>query len=120
MGASTSLSGVFGIYIYYLIFGLKKRNNLARLSSSFLFICLALVGMFIGFFFDIGVDSFGHLGGFITGLLLGAGFIPHKKKPHKNTCLIVIKSLFVLLTVLYLLVTTAVLFYHPLGRCNRG
>lgn len=50
VGASTSLSGLVGLYFFKLSF--KMKEGIARIFSNIFFIIAALVGMFIGFFYD--------------------------------------------------------------------
>jgi len=74
-GASTSLYGIIGIIIGYLIINWKGLDLIGPILKYQLFCTSIMIIAFIFFFSILGtanVDAFGHLGGFLTGLFLSS------------------------------------------------
>lgn len=74
-GASTSLYGVIGVIIGYLIINWRGLDLIGPILKYQLFCSSAMIIAFI-FFFSVegtsNVDVYGHLGGFMTGLFLSS------------------------------------------------
>ncbi len=74
-GASTSLYGVIGVIIGYLIINWKGLDLIGPLLKYQLCCTSVMIIAFIFFFSVLGtanVDAFGHLGGFLTGFFLSS------------------------------------------------
>jgi len=74
-GASGAIFGLVGVLLAYFLrhralFGQRGRAYL----SNMLFI--VVINLFIGFS-SPGIDNWGHIGGLISGFLLGYGLVPH-------------------------------------------
>ena len=70
--------GIFGLLAAMLAVTRKTGQKMDGLSYMTVLIAAA-VGIGMGFL-ETGVDNFGHIGGFIGGLLLGAAFCGSKKE----------------------------------------
>lgn len=74
-GASTSLYGIIGVILGYLIINWKGLDLIGPLLKYQLCCTSVMIIAFIFFFSIIGtsnVDAFGHLGGFLTGFFLSS------------------------------------------------
>jgi len=74
-GASTSLYGVIGVIIGYMIINWNGLNVVGPILKYQLCCTSVMIIAFIFFFSVLGtanVDAFGHLGGFLTGLFLAS------------------------------------------------
>ena len=76
VGASTSLYGLLGVFFGYLIINWNGLNVIGPIMKCQL-ICIAIMLLLFIILFTsvttgLGVDYFGHLGGFLTGLWLSA------------------------------------------------
>ncbi|EGR29263.1 rhomboid family protein, putative [Ichthyophthirius multifiliis] len=84
-GASTSLMGMLALFVSYMVLNWKSLEFTGQLRCMFVCITtIIIIWVFLlssGFSTKSGVDNFGHLGGFITGLLAGI-CIP---KPFQQT-----------------------------------
>lgn len=98
-GASTSLFGLFGLYVTLgLIF--RKNNVLRQWAQQFLLLIILNLGtdIFMG-----GIDIWGHIGGALTGFLLGFVIsVPQMKNSMSQLGrIIIIVVLIVLAVALY-------------------
>lgn len=98
-GASTSLFGLFGLYVTLgLIF--RKNNVLRQWAQQFLLLIILNLGtdIFMG-----GIDIWGHIGGALTGFLLGFVIsVPQMKNSMSQLGrIIIILVLIVLAVALY-------------------
>lgn len=75
MGASTAVYGLVGSYLSFLIMNWGYlKNNPNKRCQIIIFICLAL---FLSFMLGAeNTDVLGHLGGFLTGTLIGLFLLP--------------------------------------------
>mmetsp|Transcript_14800 Transcript_14800/g.25173 ORF Transcript_14800/g.25173 Transcript_14800/m.25173 type:complete len:227 (-) Transcript_14800:75-755(-) len=74
VGASTSVFGLVGFYVAYIFSNWSFMGRVKAYQRIFLIIytsTLVLMNLNIGPHADSKVDNFGHLGGFITGILAG-------------------------------------------------
>ena len=74
VGASTSVFGLVGFYLAYLLtnfsyMGRKRYGQ--RWCLLFFVVILVLVNLLIGSHSDNHIDNYAHLGGFITGAFAG-------------------------------------------------
>lgn len=68
VGASGAICGLFGM----LVIGLLFRNKRERIDMSFVGINIILLSIITFAFSDVSIES--HVGGFITGIIVGAIF----------------------------------------------
>ncbi len=71
LGAS---GAVFGIFAAFILFALHPRSRVAVRVPATLWISTAVFALYnlVGGFFTTGIDNAAHVGGFISGLMLGA------------------------------------------------
>jgi rhomboid protease GluP len=73
VGASTSLYGILGAMIMWIVLNWDAlANNPNRTCVLIILIFLAVINIVIGLAAP-NIDILGHFGGFFTGLLIGAG-----------------------------------------------
>ena len=98
-GASTSLYGVIGVIIGYMIINWSGLDIVGPIMKYQLCCTSVMIIMFIFFFSVLGtanVDAFGHLGGFLTGLFLSSINETIKNETYEKVIRIVLISLFVI------------------------
>lgn len=79
-GASGAIFGMYGVFLALLNTNLvEKRNRKQLLASVIFFVGYNLLGGL-----QQGIDNAAHLGGLITGLLIGVLFIPALRKAQKS------------------------------------
>jgi len=90
MGASTAVYGLVGAYASFLILNWGYlKNNPNRRCQIIIFICLGLLLSFL-----LGrenIDVLGHLGGFLTGVIIGLFLLPGlgttpSEISHQSSC----------------------------------
>ena len=77
IGASTSVFGLVGYYISYVFSNwqyMLNKNPIKLAYLSNLTILIVIINMNIGPMADGNVDNYGHLGGLVTGILVGLSF----------------------------------------------
>jgi len=79
-GASGAIFGMYGVFLAMLTTNLiEKTARKALLASIVIFVVYNLInGM------KEGIDNAAHIGGLISGLIIGYAFIPGLKKPDDN------------------------------------
>jgi rhomboid protease GluP len=77
-GASGAIFGMYGVFLPLLTTDLVGKRK-ALLTSITVFVLFNLVG---GFSKD-GIDNAAHIGGLITGIIIGYSFIPGLKNPEE-------------------------------------
>lgn len=77
-GASGAIFGILGALIVAIRRSPRWRHQSWTRGLTNQLILWAVINIFIGFSFP-GIDNAAHMGGFVTGLILG--FIPHKVPP---------------------------------------
>lgn len=98
-GASTSLYGVIGVILGYIIINWGGLNVIGPLLKYQLCCTSIMIIAFIFFFSVLGtsnVDAFGHLGGFLTGLFLSSINETIAQDRYEKIIRIVFFSLFVI------------------------
>ncbi len=81
-GASGAIFGMYGVFLAMLTTNLIEKSARAALLTS--------IGIFVGYNIlyglqpDSGIDNAAHLGGLISGLIIGYVFIPSVKKPENK------------------------------------
>ncbi|MCB0214082.1 MAG: rhomboid family intramembrane serine protease [Anaerolineae bacterium] len=82
-GASGAIFGIIGMN---LAFFLLHRNDLGRISQARIQGTLVIIGINLVFGFTIaGIDNMAHIGGLISGYLLGYGLAPRYKVVNEYT-----------------------------------
>ena len=74
MGASGALLGIIGAYMAWILLNWNNRDLLPQPCPR---MCTMLTWLFIILMIGIsmeGIDNFAHLGGWITGMLIGFAF----------------------------------------------
>ena len=73
-GSSTSLYGMIGLVIGYLFINWSSLSVIGFIFKFKLILLVVLIFAFLLLFTDVAIDIdfFGHLGGFVGGLLLSA------------------------------------------------
>lgn len=121
VGASTSLMGMLGLYLAFLILNWKALEFLNQMRC--MLVCLAVVMVIMVFLlsssgfgtssvagYESNIDNYGHIGGFITGVLAGV-VIPKSinKGPYetkaKYFCGFLLTLFFILAFTLFFTVT---------------
>ena len=79
-GASGAIFGMYGVFLAMLTTNLiEKRQRKTQLSS---------IGIFVGYNLLYGltgnIDNAAHIGGLVSGLMIGYAFIPGLRKPDAN------------------------------------
>lgn len=79
-GASGAIFGMYGVFIALLSTDLMDRSvKKAFMTSIGVFVLFNLLN---GLKSDSGIDNAAHIGGLLSGLLIGFAFVPGLKKPH--------------------------------------
>lgn len=79
-GASGAIFGMYGVFLAMLTTNLiEKTARKALLASIAVFVGYNLVSGLKG-----GIDNAAHIGGLVSGLVIGYVFMPSLKKPEKN------------------------------------
>jgi rhomboid protease GluP len=102
-GASTSLYGMIGVIIGYMIINWSGLDIVGPIMKYQLCCTSVMIIMFIFFFSVLGtgnVDVFGHLGGLMTGLFLSSINETIKNETYEKVIRIVLISLFVIMYVI--------------------
>lgn len=79
-GASGAIFGMYGIFFAFLTGNLIERNS----NQSLLMSIAAFVGYNLLFGLSIGADNSAHLGGLISGFLIGYALIPGLRRPENR------------------------------------
>ena len=77
-GASGAIFGIMGAMLIYSIMSKKSMGDF----SAYFMVIFSLISVCAGFFMN-GVDNAGHIGGFITGILISVVYNVMKKKFSK-------------------------------------
>jgi hypothetical protein len=90
MGASTAVYGLVGAYLSFLILNWGYlKNNPNKRCQIIIFLCL---GLFLSFLLGSeNIDVLGHLGGFLTGVIIGLFLLPGlgttpSEIQHQSSC----------------------------------
>jgi rhomboid protease GluP len=79
-GASGAIFGMYGVFVPLLLTDLVEERNRRQLRASMLF--------FIGYNLlggiAPGIDNAGHIGGLVTGLMLGLAFMPSLRRKKRQ------------------------------------
>nr|WP_294862471.1 rhomboid family intramembrane serine protease [uncultured Fluviicola sp.] len=81
-GASGAIFGMYGVFLAMLSTNLIEKAARKALLTS--------IGVFVGYNLlnglkaDSGIDNAAHIGGLLSGLVIGYAFIPSLKKPDEN------------------------------------
>lgn len=79
-GASGAIFGLYGVFLALLSTDLIEKTARKKLFSS--------IGIFVAFNLiyglKSGIDNAGHVGGLLSGILIGFVFIPSLKRPQEN------------------------------------
>jgi len=79
-GASGAIFGMYGVFLAMLTSNLIEKNaRKALLISIAFFVGYNLLNGMKG-----GIDNAAHIGGLVSGLIIGYAFIPSLKKPEEN------------------------------------
>jgi rhomboid protease GluP len=111
-GASTSLYGIIGVIIGYIILNWNGLDLLGPMIKCQVFCSAFMIIIFIFIFTPTSgsnIDFYGHLGGFLSGLWLSA----IHKTIVSGKCETVTRSIFVSLFIIQVLVCLLVLYLTP-------
>jgi rhomboid protease GluP len=113
-GASGGIFGLYGVYIALLFTNLLEKGFRATMLSSML--------MFVGYNLIMGlrgeVDNAAHIGGLVSGLIIGFSFYPALAKSEFRLWKSML-SVGVVLLVFAFLANTVVQLPNPVGRYNK-
>ncbi len=97
VGASGAIFGIYGIFLALLTTNfVQKKTRTALFTSIGIFVAYNLIGGV-----REGIDNAAHLGGLVSGILIGYALLPSLKKPEATIlkfATISITSVFILLT----------------------
>lgn len=113
-GSSTSLYGMIGVVIGYLVINWGGMVLVGFVLKFKLILMIVLIGAYLLLFTDVAtnIDFYGHLGAFIAGILLSA--INPTIESNKRE--IVLRVIFLILLTAYLLALFLVFYLHPQDR----
>ena len=79
-GASGAIFGMYGVFLALLLSNLIDKDTRKALLTS--------IGIFVGYNLisglKDGIDNAAHIGGLLSGMLIGLAFIPSLKKPEEK------------------------------------
>lgn len=79
-GASGAIFGMYGVFLSLLLTNLIEKTTRQALLTSILF----FVGYNLLYGLQGSVDNAAHIGGLVSGFIIGFSFLPSLKKPQEN------------------------------------
>jgi rhomboid protease GluP len=96
-GASGAIFGMYGVFLAMLTTNLIEKNaRKALLTSIAVFVAYNLLNGIKG-----GIDNAAHIGGLISGLMIGYAFIPSLNKPEKSKLKFITTGLLAILILVF-------------------
>lgn len=82
VGASGAIFGVIGAQLAHLLYNYSLIEN--AFAELIMLVIVAVVGICLGFISQVSsnMDTYAHLGGFLTGIALGFAITPFPRKRH--------------------------------------